>query len=111
MKKYLDLVFKMIEKSIDNLVIPVYKFTDTAEVIRRSNNSTSGLAGYVFSPCHSTIQKMINELEVGMVGVNEGSISTEMAPFGGIKESGFGREGSVLGLDDYCVTKYVCLGE
>ena len=67
-------------------------------------------SGYVFSRDIGQVWRTSEELEFGMVGVNEGGISTEMTPFGGVKESGFGREGSRYGLDEYQYIKYICMG-
>ena len=68
-----------------------------------------GLASYVYTNDMSRFFRMANALETGMVGINTGLISNEVGPFGGIKESGFGREGSKYGMDDYLETKYVCI--
>ena len=74
-----------------------------------TNNSQSGLAAYFYSSDMSRIWKVAEGLEVGMVGINTGLISTEVAPFGGVKQSGLGREGSHHGLDDYMELKYLCM--
>jgi succinate-semialdehyde dehydrogenase/glutarate-semialdehyde dehydrogenase len=89
---------------------PIVKFTDEAEVIRLANNTDYGLASYFYSREISRIFRVAEALEYGMVGVNTGLISNEMAPFGGVKQSGLGREGSVYGMDDFMEMKYVCLG-
>jgi succinate-semialdehyde dehydrogenase/glutarate-semialdehyde dehydrogenase len=89
---------------------PVVKFTDEAEVIRLANNTDYGLASYFYSRDIGRIFRVAEALEYGMVGVNTGLISNEMAPFGGVKQSGLGREGSVYGMDDFMEMKYVCLG-
>ena len=91
-------------------VAPVVKFTDEAEVIRLANNTDYGLASYFYSRDIGRIYRVAEALEYGMVGVNTGLISNEMAPFGGVKQSGLGREGSVYGMDDFMEMKYVCLG-
>jgi succinate-semialdehyde dehydrogenase/glutarate-semialdehyde dehydrogenase len=91
-------------------VAPVVKFTDEAEVIRLANNTDYGLASYFYSRDIGRIFRVAEALEYGMVGVNTGLISNEMAPFGGVKQSGLGREGSVYGMDDFMEMKYVCLG-
>jgi succinate-semialdehyde dehydrogenase/glutarate-semialdehyde dehydrogenase len=79
-------------------------------VIKRANATEFGLAGYIYTRDIGQLFRVSEELEVGMVGVNEGLISTEVAPFGGVKSSGIGREGSVHGIDDYVELKYVCVG-
>lgn len=89
---------------------PIVKFTDEAEVIRLANNTDYGLASYFYSRDIGRIFRVSEALEYGMVGVNTGLISNEMAPFGGVKQSGLGREGSVYGMDDFMEMKYVCLG-
>jgi succinate-semialdehyde dehydrogenase/glutarate-semialdehyde dehydrogenase len=89
---------------------PIVKFTDEAEVIRLANNTDYGLASYFYSRDIGRIFRVAEALEYGMVGVNTGLISNEMAPFGGVKQSGLGREGSVYGMDDFMEMKYVCLG-
>lgn len=91
-------------------VAGVMRFTDEAEVIGLANDSRVGLAGYFYSKDLSRVWRVAEALEVGIVGVNEGIISTEAAPFGGIKESGLGREGSSLGIEEYLETKYILMG-
>ncbi|MEI4482552.1 MULTISPECIES: NAD-dependent succinate-semialdehyde dehydrogenase [unclassified Phyllobacterium] len=88
---------------------PLFSFDTEEEVIQMANNTEFGLAGYFYSRDLSRIFRVAEELETGMVGVNTGLISTEMAPFGGIKQSGLGREGSKYGADDYVDIKYICL--
>ncbi len=87
-----------------------FRFHHDDEVIARANNTLSGLAGYAYTQNMKRIWRLVDELEVGMLGINRGIISTEVAPFGGVKESGQGREGSKYGLEDYLETKYVLLG-
>lgn len=89
---------------------PVFRFETEQEVIALANDTEFGLAGYFYSRDIGRIFAVAEALEVGMVGVNTGLISTEVAPFGGIKQSGIGREGSVYGAEDYLNIKYVCLG-
>lgn len=89
---------------------PIFRFETNEEVIRLANDTEFGLAAYFFAKDMRQIWKVAEALEYGMVGVNTGLISTEVAPFGGVKQSGFGREGSRYGLDDYLTMKYVCLG-
>ncbi|WP_117232879.1 NAD-dependent succinate-semialdehyde dehydrogenase [Vibrio maerlii] len=91
-------------------VAPLFKFETEEEVIARANNTEFGLASYFYTQSLSRAWRVSAALESGMVGVNEGIISTATAPFGGVKESGLGREGSQIGLDDYLETKYVLMG-
>lgn len=91
-------------------VAPVIRFKDDAEAISIANDTPYGLATYFFTESHSRIWKVAERLEYGMVGINEGILSNEIAPFGGVKESGQGREGSSQGLEDYMETKYLCMG-
>jgi succinate-semialdehyde dehydrogenase/glutarate-semialdehyde dehydrogenase len=90
-------------------VAPLFKFDTEEQVIAMANNTEFGLASYFYSRDISKIFRVAEELEYGMVGINTGLISTEVAPFGGIKQSGQGREGSKYGLDDYTEIKYLCL--
>jgi succinate-semialdehyde dehydrogenase/glutarate-semialdehyde dehydrogenase len=91
-------------------VAAVIPFTSESEVIQMANDSEFGLASYFYSKDISRIWRVAEALEFGMVGVNTGTISNEVAPFGGVKQSGLGREGSVWGMDEYLEMKYVCLG-
>jgi succinate-semialdehyde dehydrogenase/glutarate-semialdehyde dehydrogenase len=91
-------------------VAPLFRFKTDAEAIQMSNDTEFGLASYFFSRDIGRIWRVAEQLEYGMVGINTGLISTEVAPFGGVKESGLGREGSKYGIDDYLVIKYMCLG-
>ena len=88
---------------------PLFKFDTEAEVIARANDTIFGLASYFYARDVGRITRVQEQLEYGMVGVNTGLISNEMAPFGGIKQSGLGREGSSHGIDDYMELKYICL--
>lgn len=88
----------------------IVKFGTEDEVLKLANSVKHGLAGYFYSQDLAQIKRVATRLEVGMVGVNEGVISTCEAPFGGVKESGLGREGGYLGLEEYQETKYICLG-
>ncbi|MBM7333712.1 NAD-dependent succinate-semialdehyde dehydrogenase [Alcanivorax marinus] len=90
---------------------PVFRFHDEAEALALANDTPSGLAAYVYSGDLGRAWRLAEALEYGMVGVNEGIISTELAPFGGIKESGLGREGSRHGIDDYLELKYLCVAD
>jgi succinate-semialdehyde dehydrogenase/glutarate-semialdehyde dehydrogenase len=91
-------------------VAPIFRFGDEAEGLALANNTRSGLAAYAFSTDIERFWRVSEKLEVGMVGFNSGAISSEVAPFGGIKESGIGREGSRHGLDEYLNQKMICLG-
>jgi succinate-semialdehyde dehydrogenase/glutarate-semialdehyde dehydrogenase len=91
-------------------IAPLFLFTDEQEVIARANDTQSGLAAYFCTSDIARAWRVSEALEFGMVGINEGVISTEMAPFGGVKESGLGREGSHHGLEEYMELKYVCFG-
>jgi succinate-semialdehyde dehydrogenase / glutarate-semialdehyde dehydrogenase len=91
-------------------VVPLFKFDDEAEAIRAANDTPFGLAAYFYSQNVKRIDRVSRALEAGIVGINEGAISSEAAPFGGVKESGYGREGSKYGLDDYLSIKYLCQG-
>ena len=91
-------------------VAPLFRFESEDDVIAMSNDTEFGLASYFFSRDVAKIFRVAEALEYGIVGVNTGLISTEVAPFGGVKQSGTGREGSKYGLDDYTELKYICLG-
>lgn len=91
-------------------VAPVTRFETEEQAVQMANDTEFGLAAYFYSRDIGRITRVTERLEYGIVGVNEGLISTEVAPFGGIKESGFGSEGSRYGLDEYLSRKYVCLG-
>ncbi len=92
-------------------VAPLIKFKDEAEVIELANRTEFGLASYFYSRDIGRIFRVAEALEYGMVGVNTGLISTAEAPFGGVKQSGLGREGSHHGIDEYLEVKYICLGD
>ena len=92
-------------------VAPLTAFDDEAEVIAAANDTPFGLAAYFYSQNVRRIWRVADALETGIVGINEGALAAEAAPFGGVKESGYGREGSTHGLDDYLHTKYVCQGQ
>ena len=89
---------------------PLFRFTDEADVIRQANDTEFGLAAYFYARDLGRAFRVAEALEYGMIGVNTGLISTEVAPFGGMKASGLGREGSKYGIDEYVEIKYVCLG-
>jgi succinate-semialdehyde dehydrogenase/glutarate-semialdehyde dehydrogenase len=90
-------------------IAAVIRFVEDADVIQMANNTDAGLASYFYSRDISRIWRVAEALEYGMVGVNTGLISTEVAPFGGFKQSGIGREGSKYGMDEYLELKYVCM--
>jgi len=89
---------------------PLFRFRTEEEVIGLVNNTEFGLASYFYSRDIGRVWRVAEAIETGMVGVNTGLISNEIAPFGGVKQSGLGREGSKYGMDDYLVIKYVCMG-
>lgn len=91
-------------------VATVFRFADEAEAVQTANDTPFGLAAYFYARDIGRIWRVAEALEYGMVGINEGLISTEVAPFGGVKESGIGREGSKYGIDDYIEIKYLCMG-
>ncbi|CAJ0706453.1 NAD-dependent succinate-semialdehyde dehydrogenase [Ralstonia wenshanensis] len=92
-------------------VAPLTRFTTEEDVIAAANDTPFGLAAYFYSQDVRRIWRVAEALETGIVGINEGALAAEAAPFGGVKESGYGREGSIHGLDDYLHTKYVCQGQ
>ncbi len=89
---------------------PLFRFSDEAAVIHQANDTEFGLAAYFYARDLGRVFRVAEALEYGMVGINTGVISTEVAPFGGMKASGLGREGSRYGLDEYVEIKYLCLG-
>src|SRR5438034_1103631 len=91
-------------------VAPLYRFTDEGEAIRMANDTEFGLASYFYSRDIGRLWRVAAALEYGIVGINEGIISTEIAPFGGMKESGIGREGSKYGIEEFLEVKYLCMG-
>jgi succinate-semialdehyde dehydrogenase/glutarate-semialdehyde dehydrogenase len=91
-------------------VAPIMAFDDDAEVVRLANQSQYGLASYFYSRDIGRIWTVAEALEYGIVGVNSGAVSNEVGPFGGVKQSGLGREGSIWGMDEYLEMKYVCVG-
>jgi succinate-semialdehyde dehydrogenase/glutarate-semialdehyde dehydrogenase len=88
---------------------PLFRFQNEQEVVRRANDTIYGLAAYLFTNDQRRIWRVSRALEYGMVGINTGLISNEVAPFGGVKQSGLGREGSRHGIEEYLETKYLCL--
>ena len=100
----------LFQEEIFGPVAPIVKFETEAEAIELANATPFGLASYFYSRDVGRCWRVADAIEAGMVGINEGLISTEVAPFGGVKESGLGREGSSEGLDEYLETKYLCFG-
>jgi len=90
---------------------PLFKFEEEADVVAMANDSEFGLAAYFYSRDLARVWRVAERLETGMVGINTGLISTEVAPFGGVKQSGLGREGSKYGIEDFLELKYLCMGE
>jgi len=90
-------------------VAPLFKFKDEADVIHQANDTIFGLASYFYARDLGRVYRVAEALEYGMVGINTGLISTEVAPFGGVKQSGQGREGSSHGTEDYLEMKYLCM--
>ena len=105
-----DRTMRVFREEIFGPVAPLFKFTTEAEAIEMANDTEFGLAAYFYTQNIGRIWRVGEALEYGIVGINEGIISNEMAPFGGVKESGSGREGSKYGIDDYVEIKYMCLG-
>ena len=91
-------------------VAPLFRFKDEAEAIRMANDTEFGLAAYFYASSMNRVWRVGEALEYGIVGINTGIISTEVAPFGGMKSSGLGREGSKYGIEDYLEVKYLCMG-
>ncbi|MEQ8392492.1 MAG: NAD-dependent succinate-semialdehyde dehydrogenase [Thalassospira sp.] len=101
---------RMFSEEIFGPVAPLFRFSSEDEAIRMANDTPFGLAAYFYARDIGRIWRVGEALEYGIVGINEGIISTESAPFGGVKESGIGREGSKYGVDDFVEIKYMCLG-
>lgn len=99
----------IMQEEIFGPVAPVTRFTDEKEVIQLANDTPYGLAAYFYGRDIGRVFRVSEALEYGMVGVNTGLVATTVAPFGGVKESGIGREGSKYGLDDFLETKYICI--
>lgn len=98
----------LLEEEIFGPVAPLVAFDDEAEAIRQANDTIYGLAAYFYTRDAARIWRVSERLEYGMVGINTGLISNEVAPFGGVKQSGLGREGSEYGIEDYLELKYLC---
>lgn len=100
---------RVADEEIFGPIAPIFKFETDEEGIALANRTEYGLAGYFYSRDIGRVWRIAEALEVGMVGVNTGMLTTELAPFGGVKESGLGREGSKYGIEEYVDTKYICL--
>lgn len=105
-----DANMRVFREEIFGPVAPLVRFESESEAIAMANDTEFGLASYLYSRDIGRVWRVAEALEFGIVGINEGIISNEMAPFGGVKESGSGREGSKYGLDDYVDIKYLCMG-
>lgn len=101
---------RLAREEIFGPVAPLFRFETEAEAVAMANATEYGLAAYFYSRDIGRVWRVAEQLEYGMIGINEGIISTEVAPFGGVKESGIGREGSRYGMDDFLEIKYLCLG-
>jgi succinate-semialdehyde dehydrogenase / glutarate-semialdehyde dehydrogenase len=101
---------KIAREEVFGPVAPLFRFDTEEQAIAMANDTEYGLASYFYARDIGRIWRVAEGLEYGIVGVNEGIISTEVAPFGGMKESGMGREGSKYGTEEYCEIKYVCMG-
>lgn len=101
---------RLFSEEVFGPVVVMMKFKTEDEALRIANDTSRGLAGYFYSENLNQVMRVSRKLEVGMVGVNEGLLSTAEGAFGGVKESGIGREGSRHGIDDYVEMKYICLG-
>jgi succinate-semialdehyde dehydrogenase/glutarate-semialdehyde dehydrogenase len=101
---------EIVREEIFGPVAALVRFDTEADAIRLANDTPFGLAAYLFSQNLSRAWRVVEKLDAGMVGVNEGIFSNEVVPFGGVKESGIGREGAAEGLEEYLQTKYICLG-
>ena len=105
-----DKEMQVFKQEIFGPVAPIFQFKTETEVLALANDTPYGLAAYFYGRDYARIWRVAEALEYGMVGINTGMISTTVAPFGGVKESGFGREGSKYGIDEYLEMKYLCWG-
>jgi succinate-semialdehyde dehydrogenase/glutarate-semialdehyde dehydrogenase len=101
---------RVFREEIFGPVSPLVSFRSEEEAITMANDTNVGLAAYFYARDVGRVWRVAEGLEYGIIGINEGAISNPMAPFGGVKESGNGREGSKYGLDDYLEIKYLCIG-
>ncbi len=99
----------IVHEEIFGPIATLIRFNDESEVISRANNTIYGLAAYFFSRDVNRVYRVAEKLQSGMVGINTGLISNEVAPFGGVKQSGLGKEGSRYGIEDYLSIKYLCI--
>ncbi len=104
-----DNSMRVANEEIFGPIAPLFKFDTDEQAIALANRTEYGLAGYFYSRDIGRVWRIAEALEVGMVGVNTGMLTTELAPFGGVKQSGLGREGSKYGIEEYVETKYICL--
>jgi succinate-semialdehyde dehydrogenase/glutarate-semialdehyde dehydrogenase len=100
----------MAREEIFGPVAAIYRFGDEQDAIRLANDTEYGLAAYFYARDIGRIMRVATQLEYGMIGINDGLISNEVAPFGGVKQSGIGREGSKYGIEDFLEIKYLSLG-
>ncbi|MBE2165897.1 NAD-dependent succinate-semialdehyde dehydrogenase [Acinetobacter oleivorans] len=105
-----DRTMEIVQEEIFGPVAPLIRFIDEADVVAQANDTIFGLAAYVYSENISRLWRVSEQLEYGMVGMNATAISNEVVPFGGVKQSGVGREGSKYGLEEFMTIKYMCLG-
>jgi succinate-semialdehyde dehydrogenase/glutarate-semialdehyde dehydrogenase len=101
---------RVAQEEIFGPVAPLFRFKTDAEAIQMANDTEFGLAAYFYSRDLRRVWRVAEKLQYGMVGINTGILSTAVAPFGGVKQSGMGREGSRYGIEAYIDTKYLCLG-
>ncbi len=100
---------RVLDEEIFGPVSPIVRFSCEQDVVRMANDTIYGLAAYFYSRDIGRVWRVAEQLEYGMVGINTGMISNEVSPFGGVKQSGLGREGSRYGIDDYLEKKYLCM--
>ncbi|MGY3572673.1 NAD-dependent succinate-semialdehyde dehydrogenase [Vibrio paucivorans] len=100
----------IVQEEIFGPIAPIIRFSDESDLLEQANDTQYGLASYFYTQNIQRAFRIAEKLEFGMVGLNEGIISTEVAPFGGVKQSGFGREGAKQGIEEYLNIKYICLG-
>jgi succinate-semialdehyde dehydrogenase / glutarate-semialdehyde dehydrogenase len=101
---------EIVREEIFGPVAALVRFDTEADAVKLANDTPFGLAAYLFSQNLARAWRVAEKLDAGMVGVNEGIFSNEVVPFGGVKESGLGREGAAEGLEEYLEIKYICLG-
>ena len=105
-----DTDMRLYREEIFGPVAPIFRFSTEEEAIAMANDTEFGLASYIYTRDIGRVWRVSEGIEYGMVGVNEVAITSEVIPFGGVKESGQGREGSKYGCDDYLEMKYICMG-